>query len=103
MELYLDDKHRLVTDRTNFILEKLEPVKDKKTNEIRGEEWKNKGFFGYQIEHALKRYQVEVIRSEGEMTAEQLLNKLKEIEETIKKVVKQENIRFPQKSNNEEA
>jgi hypothetical protein len=98
MELMLDDKFKIVTDSSlqNYILMKLEDIKNKKTNEIR-QDWISLGFFGHSLHSVLKRYRDESLISLGNVTLDEVLNKLTEMDSHIDKVVKADKIKLVSK------
>lgn len=96
MILQLDDKHKISSDKFNFVLEKLEDITDRKTGETK-QQWKDVGYFGHNLEYALKRYIIEVVRHEDKTDANKLYKKLNDLENTIKTVVKKENIKLIKK------
>lgn len=94
--LKLDDKFVITKDKSeqNFQLEKLFDVKNKETGEIK-HEWKIIGYHGNSITSVLKQYKNEAIISDDELESiHNILDKLKEIDRTIDRVVKRENIKL---------
>ncbi|KON87472.1 hypothetical protein AF332_11965 [Sporosarcina globispora] len=95
MLLKLDDQFRCTSDKYNWILEKYEPVRDRKNKEIiTGYEWKQIGWFGTNLAPAIKKYVNEKIKDSDTLEVKELLVKLDEIKAHIDKVVKKENIDF---------
>jgi hypothetical protein len=96
MLLQLDEEYRVVaSDKLNYSLEKYEEVIDIKSKLPTGErKWKVLGHYGFQLNHALKRYANEKIRDSGETTHHELIDRLNELSRHIDKVVKKENIIF---------
>jgi DNA-directed RNA polymerase sigma subunit (sigma70/sigma32) len=92
--LQLDKEYRITTDKYNFILERLEDVIDRKTREVKGKEWKDVGYFGSNIKATLNKYVVEKVKKEEHKDINKLIDKLDEIERTIIRVVKRENIKL---------
>jgi hypothetical protein len=104
MELKLDERYRITTvsSRMNWILENLVDVKDKVSGEVIRQEWRVVGYFGFHLNHSIKRYVSEVIRNDdSECDVDCLLEKLSEIDEKIDRVVKRENITFELKKEEE--
>ncbi|WP_299831746.1 hypothetical protein [uncultured Metabacillus sp.] len=102
MELKLDARHKIVSDRMNYILLRLDDVKDKKSGEVIDKKWKEIGHYGLNLGLALKRYTTERIREEDKLIVEELAKVLKGLEQHVEKVVKKENIEFVHKKNDEE-
>lgn len=94
MLLQLDGEFRCTSDKYNWILERYEPVRDRKTKEITGYEWKQLGFFGTNLSPAIKKYVNEKIRDEDNLQVNELLDRLNELSRHIDKVVKKSNIEF---------
>lgn len=90
MKLTLDDRFRVYSDPRNFILEKLEDVKDRKTGDVK-QEWKTVGFFG-RFEHLLNTYKNESIRNMEDTSLSEIEKLYLKLDQTIKDVVKRENI-----------
>lgn len=88
MELILDDRYKISSDKMNYTLERLDDVKDRETGEIVDRKWKDVGYFGQNLSHALKRYATEKIREEDKLNIDKLVNVLKGLEQHIEKVVK---------------
>lgn len=94
--IMLDDRFRILVDssRQNFILEKLDDIKDKETKETK-QEWVKVGFFGSNFSSVLKRYKDEAILNEEQnLPVNQILNKLLTIDENIHKAVKAAKIKL---------
>jgi hypothetical protein len=89
MELILDDKFKVTTDSSlqNYILWKLETIKDKKTKETR-QDYISLGFFGHNFKALLKRYVAESLIDLENTTLEKVLDKLNELDKHIDKIVK---------------
>jgi hypothetical protein len=89
MELILDDKFKVETDSSlqNYILFKLEDIKDKKTGNVR-QGWIQIGFFGHNFGSLLKRYKDESLIDLENTTIEKVLEKLNEVDKHIDKIVK---------------
>ncbi|PLR99498.1 hypothetical protein [Bacillus sp. T33-2] len=103
LELQLDDKFRIITDKLNFILEHYDEVVDRQSKEPTGKyTWKTVGFFGTNLNHALKRYVTESIRSEENCDVSRLVDKLNELSKHIESVVKRENIKLVVKDKDNE-
>jgi len=92
--LQLDKEYRITMDKYNFILERFENVIDRKTKMVKGKEWKDVGYFGGNIKILLNRYVTEKLKNEKDNDVNKLINKLNEIENTIVRVVKRENIKL---------
>lgn len=90
LELVIDERYVVKADKYNFVLWKLEDVKDKETGEIK-QKWKDIAFYS-QLSFALKRYASEKIKEENKLNIKDLVVKLKELEKHIEKVVKKENV-----------
>jgi hypothetical protein len=89
MELILDDKFKVTTDSSlqNYILWKLETIKDKKTKEER-QDYISLGFFGHNFKSLLKRYADESLIDLDNTTLEEIFEKLNQLDKHIDKVVK---------------
>jgi hypothetical protein len=89
MNLMLDNKFKVETDSSfqNYILLKLEDIKDKKTGNVR-QDWIQIGFFGHNFSSLLKRYKNESLIDLENTTIEKVLDKLNELDKRIDKVVK---------------
>jgi hypothetical protein len=101
MLLQLDEKFRVVVDssKQNYILEKLDDIIDKKTKEVARQDWLTIGFHGNSLRSVLLQYRnVSLISDDKLETLHNVLDRLNEIESTIKTVVKQENIKLVTKS-----
>lgn len=97
MILDLDENYRIITDKTNqnFILQYFEEKIDVKTKELTGErDWKDKGYYGGQIKWALNKYLTLKIMYQNEVDVKRLISKIEEVEKTILRVVKRENIKL---------
>jgi hypothetical protein len=94
----LDEKFKVETDSSlqNYILFKLEDIKDKKTKEIK-QDWIRIGFFGHNFQSMLKRYRDEVLIDLENTTLEKVLDKLVEIDNHIDKAVKVAKIKLVSK------
>jgi hypothetical protein len=95
--LNLDERYRAKTDNgnMNWILEFHEDVRDKQTKKIKGREWKHLGYHGRHLNHAVKQYAGHYLMNFGEeCDVNELLDKLKELEDHVDKVVKRQNITF---------
>ena len=90
MNLILDERFRISSDKHNFILEKYEDVEDRKTGEIK-QVWKDAGYYG-SIEPILNRYTKERVRDSEASSVDDLIIELKEIKLHINNIVKRENI-----------
>jgi hypothetical protein len=100
MMLQLDSNHRVSVDssRQNFQLEQLQEITDRKTKETKLE-WGIVGFHGNSLRSVLIQYRnVSLISDDKLETLHSVLDRLNEIERTIKTVVKQENIKLVTKS-----
>jgi hypothetical protein len=96
MLLQLDDNHKLTLDssRQNIQLEQLQTIKNKKEGGTKSS-WEIIGFHGLSLRSALFQYMKELIVSDDKLeTIHNVLDRLNEIEKTIVKVVKQENIQW---------
>lgn len=95
MLLELDSKHRVVVDSScqNYILEQLQEVKNKKTDEIKLE-WVGLGFHGLSLRSVLHQYKNYAIAISDVESLNEVLDRLNEIENTIINVVKNENLRL---------
>jgi hypothetical protein len=96
MLLQLDDQFKVTCDssRQNWQLEQLQEVNDKKNGGTKFE-WNNIGFHGNSLRSVLLQYRnVSLINDDKLETLNDVLDKLNEIERTIVKVVKQENIKL---------
>jgi RNA binding exosome subunit len=100
MLLQLDDKFRIVVDssKQNYILEKLEDILDKKTKEVNRQDWILCGYHGNSMRSVLLQYRNESLINSNLETINNILDRLNEIERTIEKAVKQENIKLDVKS-----
>lgn len=101
MLLQLDDLFRISCDssKQNFQLEKLIDIEDRKSKEIK-QEWKIIGFHGNSLGSVLKQYRNEsLITADKLETLHNVLDALNEIDKTINKVVKRENIKLAAKEN----
>jgi hypothetical protein len=89
MELILDDKFKVTTDSSlqNYILWKLETIKDKKTK-VERQDYISLGFFGHNFGSLLKRYKDESLIDLENTTIEKVLDKLNEVDKRIDKIVK---------------
>lgn len=98
MELILDDKFKITTDSSlqNYILWKLETIKDKKTKETR-QDYISLGFFGHNLSSLLKRYKDESLIDLENTTIEKVLDKLNELDMSIDKIVKAAKIKLVSK------
>jgi tetrahydromethanopterin S-methyltransferase subunit G len=97
MLLQLDDKFRVVVDssKQNFILEKLDDILDKKTKEVVRQDWILCGYHGNSLRSVLLQYRnVSLISDDKLETINDVFDRLNEIERTIEKVVKSENIKL---------
>jgi hypothetical protein len=95
MELKLDERYRIISTSMNWVLENLADVKDKVSGEVTRQEWRVVGYFGFHLNHAIKRYVSEVVRNDdSECDVDCLLVKLNEIDEKIDRIVRKENITF---------
>ena len=90
MNLILDERFRISSDKHNLVLEKYEDVKDRETGQI-NQKWKDVGYYGT-IEHVLNKYKNERIRDSEASSIEDLVVELKEMKLHISDVVKKENI-----------
>jgi hypothetical protein len=100
--LQLDDHFRVSVDssRQNFQLEQLQDVKDKKSKEVVRQEWSLIGFHGNSMRSVLLQYMKESLITDDKLeTIHNVLDRLNEIENTIVKVVKKENIKLAAKQN----
>jgi hypothetical protein len=100
--LQLDDHFRVSVDssRQNFQLEQLQDVKDKKSKEVVRQEWSLIGFHGNSMRSVLLQYMKESLITDDKLeTIHNVLDRLNEIENTIVKVVKKENIKLVAKQN----
>lgn len=93
--LQIDEHFRIQnSDGRNFVLEKLEKVKDRKSGEEK-EEWKFKGFHG-NLRYALERYTTDesVLDRFDDKVSEvkELIQHMKNMEQIIKDILKKENI-----------
>jgi hypothetical protein len=93
--LQLDEHFRIQNnDSRNWILEKLETVKDRKSGEEK-QEWKFRGFHG-SLSYALERYTKEesiLDRFDDKVTeVKDLISHMKNMEQIIKDTLKKENI-----------
>jgi len=95
--LLLDDTHRVVFEKHNFILERLSDVTDKKTGETK-QSWKNVGYYGNLIP-LLNRYVQETVKDQRNIFSEELIQVMKELEKSIEKTVKKSNIKLENVSN----
>lgn len=94
--LHLDDQFRITKDTSeqNFQLEKLFEIKDRKTGEIKSE-YKIIGYHGSSIKSVLNQYKNEAVISDDKLESiHSVMDKLNEIDKTIERVVKKENIRL---------
>jgi hypothetical protein len=100
--LQLDDRYKITTDssRMNLQLERLETVEDRKNGGTK-EEWKLLGYYGHSLKALLRRYVDEVLLEMETTTMKTVLEKLNEINQTIDRVVKRENIVFNVKDNDQ--
>lgn len=90
--LTLDGRFRLTTTHLNWVLQRYEEITNKATKEVR-HDWKDIGYFGNNLAHALKRYVTESLRDKEDNTdVHTLLDRLKELEDIIEKRVKKEQI-----------
>lgn len=104
MLLQIDDKFKISTDSSlqNYQLEKLEPVKNKQSGEIVRSEYKIIGYHGGSLKSVLLQYSREaVIDDDNLKNINDVLHKLDEINKTIERVVKKQNIRMDIKSDDE--
>ena len=90
MNLILDERFKISSDKHNYVLEKYEDVEDRKTGEIK-KMWKDAGYYG-SIEPILNRYIKERIRDSEATSVNELIAELKEIKLHISDVLKRENI-----------
>lgn len=98
--LQLDDKFRVSTDSSlqNYQLEQLIDVKEKKSKEIVRSEWTIVGYHGNSMKSVLHQYVRESLITDNKLAAiHNVLDRLNEIENTIVKVVKQENFKLAAK------
>lgn len=96
----LDDKFKVTTDSSlqNFQLEKLEDVKNKQSGDIVRQEYKIIGFHGNSIKSVLHQYAKEAVIDDVQLeTLHNVLDKLKEIDQTIDRVAKKLNIKLETK------
>ncbi|MBD1379072.1 hypothetical protein [Metabacillus arenae] len=91
MELKLDERFSIKSDKLNFILQRFDDIKDKSTGEVIKQDWKDIGYYG-DLSHAIKRYASEKIKEIDSVEVNELNNKLEELKIHIEKVVKKENI-----------
>jgi hypothetical protein len=95
--LQLDNNFRVLVDssKQNFILEKLDDIVDKKTKEVVRRDWVLCGYHGNSMRSVLLQYRNEALITDNKLeTLNDVLDKLNEVEKTIVKVVKQENIKL---------
>lgn len=83
--LYLDDKNRIVFANMNFVLEKYETIKNKRTGD-ESDKWTFRGYFSNVLKNALSAYAKNEILEHPNPTVENLLKRMDEIEETIKNI-----------------
>lgn len=99
-EIQLDDTFKVTYESQNWNLYRYEDTLDIKTKEYTGNfKWKLVGHFGENFEQAVKRYARESINDSAIEKIDDVLDKLKEIDRKIDKVVKHENIRLVVKDN----
>jgi hypothetical protein len=98
MNLMLDSKFKVETDSSfrNYILFKLEDIKDKKTKEIK-QDWVIVGHFGHSFSSLLKRYKDESLINLENTTLEEIKEKLNQIDKHIDTVVKAAKIKMVSK------
>lgn len=101
MILQLDDKFKITTDSSlqNYQLEQLTDIIDKKTREVVRKDWIIQGFHGNSMRSVLIQYTKQALITEDNLeTLHNVLDKLNEIDQTIDRVVKKENIRMDNKN-----
>lgn len=93
MELNLDEKFKITTDKYNYILQEYQRVTPRKNEDgTRPEvkyEWKDIGYFGRSLTGALKKYLNEYIREQSTISIEELIKVIKLAEERIEKAVRE--------------
>jgi hypothetical protein len=98
--LVLDDNFRISIDssRQNYQLEMLQPVTDKKTKEVVRHEFNIVGYHGTSMRSVLNQYVKQSLINDNKLeTINNVLDRLNEVENTIEKVVKQENFKLVMK------
>jgi len=100
MELIIDERYKVVSDKYNFVLQNLYDVKDKETQETIDQKWKDVGYFP-QLSHALKRYAADMIKEQDKLNIDGLVDVLHKLERHIERVVRKENIVFIPKEGKE--
>lgn len=88
MLLQLDEQFRVTVDSScqNYLLEQLQEIKDKKTDEIKLE-WNGIGFHGLSMRSVLHQYKNNALAISDIETINDLIDRLNEIDRTIEKVV----------------
>lgn len=100
MLLQIDSNFRVTTDSSlqNYLLEKLQNVIDKKTREVVRKDWGIIGYHGNSMRSVLLQYKKEALIAEDNLeTLHSVLDKLNEIDQTIDRVIKKENIKMETK------
>lgn len=100
MLLQLDDQYKVTCDssKQNFILEKLVDVIDKKSREVVRKEYQIIGYHGNSFRSVLKKYAADSLIESEPSSYQQVIDKLNDLERTIDRVVKRENIKLEVKS-----
>jgi hypothetical protein len=99
--IQLDEHFRITIDpsKQNFMLEKLEEIKDKKNGGTK-KEWLNLGYFGSNFSSILKRYKNEaILNEEQDIHINEILDRLVEMDNHIDKYVKSAQIKLVSKNN----
>ena len=96
MLLQIDERFRVTTDSSlqNFLLEQLQDIKDKSTKEVVRQDWIIIGYHGNSMRSVLLQYMKTTLINSNLEVINDVLDKLKEIEQTIERVVKKENIKI---------
>jgi hypothetical protein len=81
MKLILDSNYQILTDSHNYILQKLEPVKNRETQEVTYK-WKDDGYHST-ITQALKTYVNKNIADQDEVSANELIQIINDTYEKI--------------------
>jgi mevalonate kinase len=104
MLLQLDERFRVTTDSSlqNFLLEQLQDIKDKSTKEVVRQDWIIIGYHGNSMRSVLMQYMKTTLINSNLEVINDVLDKLKEVEKTIEKVAKKENIKMIPKKNKDD-
>lgn len=93
MELKIDEKYRILTDKHNFILQQYQEIVSKKDDEVKYD-WKDIGYFGGNLVNALRFYLNDSIKENQNIEVLELIDVINNTYKTIEDHVKKENIKF---------